>query len=145
MAQGPPVAPKRGTLIKLIGWACVAAGLALAGADIFYPGRFLLWIGPGVAALGILVLGLAHIARRPPVRIKRPEPRGAAPVPRGPAATVGQTYKALTRFTSGRGRIRVGTASVGAMGDESIGPGDTVEVIAITDGQPKIRKTSPGA
>ena len=129
--------------MKLIGWFCVAAGLVLAGADIFYPGLFLLWVGPGVAAFGILILGLARIVKRPPIPIERAKPKDATPAPRGPVAAVGQTYKALTRFTGGRGRIRVGTASVGALGDESIGAGDPVQVTAITDDQPKVRKTSP--
>ena len=125
----------------LFGWLLVGAGAALAAAERIVSGWFLMWIGSATLVLGVVVLLAARLARRRPRPI---EPPGSEPTAaRGPVPQVGHTYTAITRFAAGRGRIRVNNASVGALGEDTIGPGDKVEVVLIADGQARVRRLPP--
>jgi len=137
-------------------WGWIIAGVILAGLEILVPGVFLLWIGLGALAVGLILslapdlplawqalvfagamlasLGLGFWVQR-----RSGRDREAVLLNRELQAMVGQHYLAITPFTAGHGRIRVADGSYAAVG-EDIAEGDEVEVVAIEAGRPRVAK-----
>ncbi|MEX2632323.1 MAG: NfeD family protein [Tistlia sp.] len=142
-------------------WGWIIAGVVIAGLEILIPGVFLLWIGLGALAVGLLLslfpdlpvawqslvfavamlasLGLGFWLQR---RSGSPADHGF--LNRETEAMVGQRYLALTAFVAGRGRITVQDSSFAALSDEPIAAGELVEVVAIVEGKPKVAKAAQG-
>jgi inner membrane protein len=142
-------------------WAWIIAGAVIAGLEILVPGMFLLWIGIGAVATGVLLarypdltlawqflvfavsmvssIGIGFWIQRRSGRSKQ-----ARFLNREMKAMVGKRYVAITPFTVGRGRIKVHDSSYAALSNEDIAAGDVVEVVAIEDGRPKVVK-APGS
>jgi inner membrane protein len=143
-------------------WAWIIAGVIIAGLEILIPGVFLLWLGLGALATGIILvlvpglplawqalvfavamvssLGLGmwiqrHSARLPGDRFLNKEMK----------AMIGQRYFALGPFKAGRGRIKVQDTSFAAVSQDEIDEGDLVEVVAISGGRPQVVKVPDGA
>lgn len=137
-------------------WGWIIAGVILAGLEIVVPGVFLLWIGLGALAVGLILslapdlplawqalvfagamlasLGLGFWVQR-----RSGRGREARLLNRELQGMVGQHYLAITPFTAGHGRIRVADGSYAAVG-EDIAEGDEVEVVAIEAGRPRVAK-----
>lgn len=141
-------------------WIWIIVGVMIMGLEIIIPGVFLNWIGAGAVVAGV-VLALApdlmlawqiivfaismiaslslgfYIQRRSGVA------PGAQDLNRELDAMVGERYVALTDFSLGRGRIRVGDTSYGALGEVDIREGMPVEVERLDQGELVVRKVSP--
>ncbi|MCP1335564.1 NfeD family protein [Futiania mangrovi] len=138
-------------------WGWIIGGLILAGLEIAIPGVFLMWIGLGAIATGVVLalfpdlpfawqalffavlmlssLGLGFMIQRqsnrtPETQLLNHELQ----------AMIGRRYVAITPFAAGRGRIKVQDSSFAAISDEEIAEGDLVEVVAIADGRPQVVK-----
>jgi inner membrane protein len=140
-------------------WAWIILGVIIAGLEILVPGIYLLWIGLGAAATGVVLarypdlplawqmlvfavsmvssIGIGFWIQR-----RSGRSRGARLLNREMKAMIGQSYVALTPFEVGHGRIKVLDSSYAALSDEAIAAGDVVEVVAIEDGRPKVAKAS---
>lgn len=138
-------------------WAWIIAGVIIAGLEILVPGIYLLWIGLGAAATGVVLarypdlplawqmlvfaasmmssLGLGFWIQKRSGRTRQ-----ARFLNREMKAMIGRTYVASAPFTVGRGRIKVQDSSYAAVSDEEIDAGDIVKVVAIEDGRPKVVK-----
>jgi hypothetical protein len=138
-------------------WGWIIAGAILAGLEILIPGIYLLWIGLGAFAVGIILallpglplewqtlifaaamvssLGLGFWIQRRSGRTEADQFLN-----KEMTAMIGQKYLAIAPFSAGRGRIKVQDTSFAAVSDEAIEKGDLVEVIAITDGRPQVVK-----
>lgn len=136
-------------------WAWIIAGAVLAGLEILVPGVFLIWIGLGAVTVGLVLsllpdltpawqalifavsmlcsLGLGFWIQRNSGRT-----REARVLNREVEQMVGQRYVAITSFTAGRGRIKVQDSSYAAVGEHAINAGDLVEVVALSDGRPRV-------
>lgn len=138
-------------------WGWIIAGVVLAGLEILVPGVFLLWIGLGALAVGLilslapglplawqaLVFAAAMLASLGlGFWVQRRSGRGeeARLLNRELQAMVGQRYLAVAPFTAGHGRIKVQDGSYAALGEETIAAGDLVEVVAIDSGRPQVVK-----
>lgn len=141
-------------------WGWIIAGIVLAALEILVPGVFLLWLGLGALAVGLILslvpglpvawqslifaasmlgsLGLGFWIQRRTTR-----GQGARTLNRELEAMVGQRYVAINGFVAGRGRIKVGDSSYGALGEGPIQAGDVVEVVAIESGRPRVVRPSP--
>ena len=138
-------------------WAWIIGGMILAGLEIIVPGIFLLWIGLGALAVGLVLsivpglplpwqalifavsmlssLGLGFWIQR------RSRATGEDRfLNREMAAMIGQEYLAITPFVAGRGRIKVRDSSFAAVSDEEIAEGDLVTVIGLSDDRPRVVK-----
>lgn len=141
-------------------WAWIIAGLVIGALEILLPGVFLLWVGLGALATGLvltlapamapawqmLVFALAMLVSVGAGAWLQHRGRRAEPEPflnREMQAMVGRQYLAITDFTAGHGRIEVGDSSYGALSDEPVRRGDVVRVTAIADGRPKVAKVAP--
>ena len=140
-------------------WAWIIAGAIIAGLEILVPGIYLMWIGFGAVATGVLLarypdlplawqmlvfavsmissLGIGFWIQRRSGRT-----RGARFLNREMKQMIGQTYVAVGPFVVGRGRIKVHDSSYAAVSDETIAAGDIVKVVAIEDGRPKVVKAT---
>ena len=138
-------------------WAWVIGGLVLAGLEILVSGVFLLWIGLGAIAVGLILaavpglplpwqalafaasmlasLGLGFVIQR-----RSGLSQQDSLLNRETEAMVGQRYVAITAFAAGRGRIKVRDSSFAALSDDAIAAGDLVDVVAIRDGKPQVAK-----
>lgn len=138
-------------------WAWIIGGLVLAGLEILASGVFLLWIGLGAIAVGLILavapgmslpwqalafaaamlssLGLGFLVQR-----RSGLSRQDSLLNREMEAMVGQRYVAIAAFAAGRGRIKVRDSSYAALSDDAIDTGDLVEVVAIRDGKPQVVK-----
>lgn len=138
-------------------WAWIIAGAVIAGLELVVPGVFLLWIGLGAIATGlILTLSpdmplawqlivfaacmIAAISIGVSTQKKGDEDPAAARLNREMDELVGLRTVATSAFVAGRGRIRVQDTTFAARGDDAIAAGDFVEIVAIEDGQPLVRK-----
>ena len=144
-------------------WAWIIAGVAIAGLEILIPGIYLLWIGLGAVAVGLVLarypdlslawqtlvfaasmvssIGIGFWIQRRSGRTRQ-----ARLLNRELKAMIGQNYIAISSFTVGQGRIKVQDSSYAAVSDERIETGDVVKVVAIEDGRPKVVKAhSPSA
>ena len=138
-------------------WAWIIAGAVIAGLEILVPGMFLMWIGLGAVATGVI------LARYPDLPlawqmlvfavsmvasigigfwIQRRSGRGkhARLLNEELKAMIGETYVAVAPFVVGRGRIKVQDTSFAAVSDENIEAGEVVQVVGIVNGRPKVAK-----
>ncbi|MFN4090610.1 MAG: NfeD family protein [Alphaproteobacteria bacterium] len=140
-------------------WGWIVAGMILAGLEILVPGVFLLWIGLGAMTVGLV---LSLFPELPPawqalifaismlsslgfgVWIQRRSgvSADAGRLNREMEQMIGQKYVAISPFIAGRGRIKVQDSSYAAVGEDTIGSGDVVEVVAIIDGRPQVVKAA---
>jgi inner membrane protein len=138
-------------------WAWMIIGAIFVGLELVVPGIFLLWVGLGAIAVGLLLtllpdltlpwqLTLFAVAMLASIRIGFVVQRRSYA---GPSDThlnqelvsmLGQRYVAITDFDAGRGDIRVGDASYGVCGENDIRTGDMVEVVRIENGRLRVRK-----
>ena len=138
-------------------WGWIIVGAVIAGLEILVPGMYLLWIGLGAVAVGIV---LARYPELSPawqmlvfavsmvssvgigfwIQRRSGRPKHARFLNRELNAMIGQSYIAIAPFTVGHGRIKVQDSSYAAISDEAIEAGDVVKVIAIEDGRPKVVK-----
>lgn len=140
-------------------WGWIILGAIIAGLEILVPGMFLMWIGFGAVATGIvlarypdlpvawqmLVFAAAMLASLSIgfwIQRRSGRTMGARYLNRELQAMIGHTYVAITPFTIGHGRIKVQDSSFAAVSDETIAAGEMVEVVAIADGMPKVAKSS---
>lgn len=138
-------------------WAWIIVGAVIAGLEIVVPGVFLLWIGLGALATGlILTLSpdmplawqlivfaacmIAAMSLGISLQKKGEEDPKAATLNREMQGLVGQRTVATSAFVAGRGRIRVQDTTFAAIGEDPIGEGDLVDIVAIEDGLPRVRK-----
>jgi hypothetical protein len=141
-------------------WAWIIAGAIIAGLEILVPGIYLMWIGFGAVATGVVLarypdlplawqmlvfavsmlssLGIGFWIQRRSGRTRQ-----ARFLNREMKQMIGQTYVAVGPFVVGRGRIKVHDSSYAAVSDEAIAAGEIVKVVAIEDGRPKVVKASP--
>lgn len=123
--------------------------LLLIGAEVLLPGYFMLWIGLGAAATGLLTLlvpGLSMLAQaiafvvlaflscaaywyllRP--RMQR-EDRSSPRLNRRGEQNIGQRYVLAEAIVNGRGKARVGD-SLWLVSGPDLPAGSTVEVVAV--------------
>jgi inner membrane protein len=140
-------------------WAWIIAGAIIAGLEILVPGIYLMWIGFGAVATGLVLarypdlplewqilvfavsmlssLGIGFWIQRRSGRTRQ-----ARFLNREMKQMIGQTYVAVGPFVVGRGRIKVHDSSYAAVSDEAIAAGDIVKVVAIEDGRPKVVKAT---
>lgn len=138
-------------------WGWIILGVAIAGLEILAPGMFLLWIGLGAVAVGVVLMrypelplawqtlvfavsmissiGLGFWIQRRSGHTKQ-----ARFLNRELKAMIGQTYIAIAPFSVGHGRIKVHDSSYAAVSEEAIAAGDAVVVVGIEDGRPKVAK-----
>ena len=142
-------------------WGWIIAGAVIAALEILLPGVFLMWIGLGAFAVGVvltrypglplawqmLVFAVSMISSLGiGFWIQRRSGRGKQSrfLNRELKAMIGQSYIAIAPFSVGHGRIKVQDSSYAAVSDEEIRAGDVVEVVAIEDGRPKVVKATSG-
>ena len=140
-------------------WGWMIAGAIIAGLEILFPGIFLLWIGLGAFAVGVILtrypelplawqmlvfafsmvssLGIGFWIQR-----RSDRSQNARFLNEELEAMIGQTYIASSRFVAGHGRIKVKDSSYAAVSEDVIEAGEVVEVIAIQDGRPKVVKAT---
>lgn len=141
-------------------WAWLVAGTFLAGLEIVVPGAYLLWIGLGAIATGVLLMLLpdiplawqlavfaacmiAAICAGVVLQRKGRDDPEAATLNRETEALVGRRTVATTAFVAGRGRIRVQDTTFAALSEDALAPGELVDIVAIEDGQPRVRRVDP--
>ncbi|MGY6645290.1 MAG: NfeD family protein [Salinarimonas sp.] len=135
-------------------WIWIIAGAVIAGLEIVVPGVFLLWIGLGALAVGLILtlapdlplawqmlifavamlssLGLGFAIQR------RSKAEGAPMLNQDLQAMIGRRYVALADFEAGRGRIRVADTSFAVVSDDAVKEGELVEVTAIDGARPRV-------
>jgi inner membrane protein len=138
-------------------WIWIIVGVMLMGLEIVIPGVFLIWIGMGAVVAGlaltlapdlplpwqILVFAVSMIASLSLgffVQRRSGTTDRAQHLNRELDSMVGERYVAVTDFRLGRGRIRVGDTTYGALGAEDIREGMPVEVVRIENGEVVVRK-----
>lgn len=136
-------------------WWWWIAGVALVGLELLVPGVFLLWIGLGAVATGVVlwllpdlplawqvvalvVLMFASLAAggRWQRRANRDGPRLNEEL----QSLVGQRLPSLTDFEHGRGRVRVADSSYAAVAEGPVAAGELVEVWAVEGTTLKVRR-----
>jgi len=142
-------------------WGWIIVGAAIAGLEILVPGIFMLWIGLGAIAVGLVLvrypglslawqtlvfavsmvssIGIGFWIQRRSGRT-----RHAIFLNRELRAMVGHSYVAIAPFIVGHGRIKVQDGSYAAVSEEAIEAGDVVVVVAIENGRPKVSKAPSG-
>lgn len=137
-------------------WFWLVGGLVIAGLELLAAGVFLLWIGIGAMIVGLALLlfpgmsttaqllvfalamlgsiGLGFVIQR-----RSGEPQ-ASEINRELHAFVGRHCEAASDFATGRGRIRVGDTTYGAIGEESIRAGEIVEIVAAEPGEMRVAR-----
>jgi inner membrane protein len=136
-------------------WAWIIAGVVLAGLEILLPGVYLLWIGLGAIAVGMVlavvpdlpfawqallftVMMLAAVGLGVFVERRGRRSETELTLNREMEAMIGRTYVASSAFAAGRGRIAVQDTSCAAVSDAAIDAGDLVVVTGIEDGRPRV-------
>jgi len=139
-------------------WIWIIAGALIAGLEIVMPGVFLLWIGFGALAVGLILtlapelplawqmlifavamlssIGLGFAIQR---RSKRD---GAPMLNQDLQAMIGRRYVAIADFEAGRGRIRVADTSFAVVSDDLVKEGELVEVTAIDGARPRVSRVA---
>ena len=139
-------------------WIWMIAGVVIAGLEILVPGVFLLWIGLGAFAVGLILtlapelplawqmlifavamlssIGLGFAIQR------RSKAEGAPMLNQDLQAMIGRRYVALADFEAGRGRIRVADTSFAVVSDDPIKQGELVEVTAIDGARPRVSRVA---
>lgn len=138
-------------------WYWVIGGALLAGVEILVPGVFLLWIGLGAVAVGLVLwvlpelsvgmqLTLFALAMLGSISLGFVIQRRSGPRPGEPVLNqemqdyVGRRYEVIDDFVAGRGRVRVGDTSYSASCDGPVGKGEVVVVSAIDHGVLVVRR-----
>lgn len=142
-------------------WGWIVVGVILVGLEILVPGVFLLWVGLGAIAVG-LILSLApdlpvawqalvfagsmlsSLSLGFWVQRRSGRDTGARMLNREMQDMIGQRYVATSAFVAGRGRIRVRDTSYAAVSDDDVAAGDIVEVVALSSGRPRVVKRASG-
>lgn len=136
-------------------WWWWIAGVALVGLELLVPGVFLLWIGLGAVATGVVlwllpdlplawqvvalvVLMFASLAAG--ARWQRRANRDGPRLNEELQALVGQRLPSLTDFEHGRGRVRVADSSYAAVAEGPVAAGELVEVWAVEGTTLKVRR-----
>lgn len=126
-------------------WLWWIVGAALVGLELAAPGVFLLWIGLGAVATGVVLavlpglpltwqllafaaLMLASLAAG--VAVQRRANRAGPQLNQELQGLVGRRFQSLVTFEHGRGRVQVGDSSYAAESDEPVMAGELVEVAA---------------
>lgn len=139
-------------------WYWVIGGALLAGVEILVPGVFLLWIGLGAVAVGLVLwvlpelsvgmqLTLFALAMLGSISLGFVIQRRSGPRPGEPVLNqemqdyVGRRYEVIDDFVAGRGRVRVGDTSYSASCDGPVGKGEVVVVSAIDHGVLVVRRS----
>ncbi|HRP98082.1 MAG TPA: NfeD family protein [Rhodocyclaceae bacterium] len=137
-------------------WSWLIAGLVIAGLEIAVPGVMLLWIGLGAMLVGVALLLLPELSLNGQlvlfavamlgaigaglwVQRRSGATAGGTEINRELQGLVGQRFAAVTDFTAGRGRIRVGDTTYAAESTQPIRAGALVVVEAVADGRLKVR------
>lgn len=132
-------------------WAWMIGGLVLAGLEIVAPGAFLLWIGLGAIATGLLLFAmpdlslqwqlmvfagamLASVGLGAAIQLRGRGSDAAAGINVREKALLGRTFMAVQDFEAGQGRIRVGDGTWIATASAPIRAGQTVRVMAVEKG-----------
>jgi inner membrane protein len=140
-------------------WAWIIAGAVIAGLEIVVPGMFLMWIGLGAVATGLLLARYPDLALEWQflvfavsmvssvavgfwIQRRSGRTKQARLMNREMKAMIGKTYLASAAFSVGRGRIKVQDSSYAAVSDDDIAAGDTVTVVAIEDGRPRVARVA---
>lgn len=138
-------------------WAWLIAGVAIAGLEILVPGVFLLWIGLGALATGLVLTllpdlplawqlaafagnMLAAVGMGILLQRKAAVDPAASMLNRELAGLVGTRTVATTAFAAGRGRIRIQDTTFAASSADTLAPGDLVEIVGIENDQPVVRR-----
>lgn len=128
-------------------WYWLIGGLIIAGLEVVVAGVFLLWIGLGAMLVGLLLLLLPGLPFAVQLLIfavamlgsiglgffiqRRSGPSTSAQeMNRELTGLVGRHCEAATDFAAGRGRIRVGDTTYGALGEDAIRAGEIVEIVS---------------
>lgn len=136
-------------------WYWIIGGTIIAGLELIVPGVFMLWIGLGALAVGLLLtafpdlpmswqflifagamissIGSGFLLQR----VGRNK-QADAPLNQELAGFVGRVLIAADDFAVGRGRVRVGDTTYAALSTEAIAAGDEVQVIAIESGRLRV-------
>jgi membrane protein implicated in regulation of membrane protease activity len=137
-------------------WIWIIAGALIAGLEIVVPGVFLLWIGLGALAVGLLLalapdlplawqMLLFAVAMLTSISLgffvqRRSKTEGAPMLNQDLQAMIGRRYVALADFEAGRGRIRVADTSFAVVSDDPVKEGEIVEVNAIDGARPRVTR-----
>lgn len=138
-------------------WWWWIAGVALVGLELLLPGVFLLWIGLGAAATGVVLwlwpdlplawqllafvlLMFASLAAG--AVWQRRAGRGGPRLNEEPQALIGQRLPSLVDFEHGRGRVRVADSSYAAVADGPVAAGELVEVVAVEGTTLRVRRVA---
>lgn len=138
-------------------WMWIIVGALIAGLEILVPGVFLLWIGFGALAVGLILtlapdLGLAWqmlifaaamlSSLGLGFAIQRRGKDGAPMLNQDLQAMIGRRYVALADFEAGRGRIRVADTSFAAVSDDPVKQDDLVVVTTIDGARPRVSRVT---
>ena len=140
-------------------WYWLIGGLVVAGLELVVAGVFLLWIGIGAMIVGVALMllpgmsttsqllvfacamlgaiGLGFLIQR---RSGEPE---ADEINQELHALLGRQVEAATDFVAGRGRIRVGDTTYGALGADDIRAGEIVEIVAAEAATIRVARVVP--
>ncbi len=138
-------------------WLWWIAGAVLVGLELAAPGVFLLWIGLGAAATGVvlalwpalpltwqllLFAALMFASLAAGVAVQRRANRAGPQLNQELQGLVGQRLQSLVTFEHGRGRVRVGDSSYAAEAREPVAAGEVVEVAAVDGTTLRVRSAS---
>jgi membrane protein implicated in regulation of membrane protease activity len=132
--------------------------LILIAGEVLLPGYFLLWIGIGAAAMGVITLFMPALGVLPQAigfvvlafascflywrlvrpRLERDATADAALLNRRGARMIGQRYVLETAIVNGRGKARVGDGQWLVEGPD-LPSGATVEVVGVEGTTLKVR------
>lgn len=133
-------------------WIWMIIGVMIMGLEIIIPGVYLMWIGIGAVVTGLILtlapdltlawqilifavamtaaLGLGFFVQQQ----SQATVKGVGLLNRELEAMIGTRHVAVCDFRLGRGRIRVGDTTYGAVGEDGIVQGTTVEVRRVENG-----------
>lgn len=140
-------------------WPWLILGLVVAGLEIVVPGVFMLWIGLGALLVGLSVLVAPELPIAWQLLIfaaamlgstsagffiqRRSKAASDAPLLNHPLdSLINRQFEAIEDFHNGRGRVRVGDSSYPASATGPIVSGDTVRVIAASNGVLEVEPAS---
>jgi len=134
-------------LVSIGGWAWVAFGLVLIGAEMLAPGVFLIWLGLAALITGVIVgataigwqgaalvfAGLCIVSvliGRSLTRRSDQEPDAAAGLNDRGRQLIGKVFRLEATMAGGEGRIRVGDSSWRVTGPELLA-GSEIKVVRV--------------
>lgn len=125
-------------------WLWWIAGAVLVGLELLVPGVFLLWIGLGAAATGVVLAALPglpltwqllsfaalmFVALAAGIAVQRRANAAGPQLNQELQSLVGRRFQSLVTFEHGRGRVQVGDSSYAAESAEPVMAGELVEVV----------------